>query len=56
MPEFTREEKLAEVAREIAFRRAVYAKRIREWAMKPQEAERRIAIMVAIAIDYGGHG
>ena len=48
-PEFTREEKLAEIAREIALRRAVYGKQASANGMKPEEAERRIAVMVAIA-------
>jgi hypothetical protein len=54
--EFSREEKLREIAREIAMRRRVYSRRIIEHRMSRTEADRSIAIMLAIARDYGGHG
>ncbi len=53
---FTREQKLAEIAREIALRRAVFPKWIESGRLKPEDAARRIAILVEIAKDYGGHG
>ena len=56
MPEFTREQKLKEIAREIALRRNVYAKRIRVGQMTQEAADNQIAIMVEIAKDYGGTG
>lgn len=56
MPEFSREEKLKEIAREIALRRNVYARRIRNHTMTVAEAEHGIAVMLEIAKDYGGHG
>ena len=52
---FTKEQKLAEVAREIAFRRNVYAKKVRQGEMSQQESDQRIGIMLEIAVDYGGH-
>ena len=54
--EFSREEKLKEIAREIAMRRRIYPLKIKEGYLKVQDAERQIAIMLAIARDYGGHG
>lgn len=56
MTGITREQKLAEVVREIALRRVVYRGQVKNGRMKTEEAERRIAIMAAIAKDYGGHG
>ena len=53
---FTREEKLSEIVREIALRRSVYKRQIYDGRMTAIEAERRIAIMIEIAKDYGGHG
>lgn len=53
---FSREEKLKEIAREIAFRRNVYPKQVARKVMSGNEADRRIAIMLEIAKDYGGHG
>lgn len=53
---FSREEKLKEIAREIALRRSVYRRKIARHEMKPEEAEMRIDIMLSIARDYGGHG
>jgi hypothetical protein len=54
--EFTREEKLKEVAREIALRRRVYPNRVLTRRLTQQQADRQIAIMLEIAKDYGGHG
>jgi hypothetical protein len=54
--QFTREEKLSEIVREIALRRSVYKKWVADGRMKEHEAARRIAIMQQIAKDYGGHG
>jgi len=56
MTEFTREEKLKEVAREIALRRRVYPNRVLTHRLSQKAADRQIAIMLAIAKDYGGHG
>jgi hypothetical protein len=54
--QFTREEKLSEIIREIALRRSVYKKWVADGRMKEHEAVKRIAIMQQIAKDYGGHG
>jgi hypothetical protein len=54
--DFSREEKLREIAREIAMRRRVYQRRIAHREMTVADAERAISIMLAIAKDYGGHG
>jgi hypothetical protein len=54
--EFSREEKLKEIAREIALRRRVYPNRVMTHRLSKAAADRQIAIMVAIAKDYGGHG
>jgi hypothetical protein len=54
--QFTREQKLGEIIREIALRRAVYKGQVRNGRMTEHEAEKRIAIMVQIAKDYGEHG
>ena len=56
MTEYTNDEKLKEIAREIAMRRNVYPKWIASGRLKPEAADRQIAIMVAIAKDYGGKG
>lgn len=56
LADFTREEKLREIAREIAMRRRVYRRRIADRKMSEAEAERAIKIMLSIAKDYGGHG
>lgn len=55
-PGFSREEKLVEIAREIAFRRNLYPKWVKAGKMKMDDAGYRIAIMLDIAKDYGGHG
>jgi hypothetical protein len=52
---FTREEKLKEIAREIALRRNVYPKAIASGRMTKDQADRHLAIMTEIAKDYGGH-
>jgi hypothetical protein len=51
---FTAAEKLAEVKREIVFRRRVYARMVEVGSMKAADAEYRIAVMEAIARDYQG--
>jgi hypothetical protein len=56
LTDFTAAEKLQEIAREIALRRSLYRIKIARKQMKVEEAARRIAIMLAIARDYGGHG
>lgn len=48
----SRADKLKELRREIAFRRNVYAKKVREHTMAPHEADARIRVMEAIAADY----
>jgi len=53
---FSRSEKLAAVAREIALRRRNYPKWVASGKMNATAAEREIAIMIEIAKDYGGHG
>jgi hypothetical protein len=54
---FSADEKLKCVARAIALRRRVYPSRIVAGKMRRQEfADREIAIMLAIAKDYGGYG
>jgi hypothetical protein len=52
----TRADKLAEVRREIAMREAVYPRRVQRGAMMPEQAQRQIAVMRAIAQDYEGNG
>jgi hypothetical protein len=54
--EFSREAKLQEIAREIAMRRNVYKSYVRRGLMTQAKAEHQLAIMLAIAKDYGGHG
>ena len=56
MTEFSCEEKLKEIAREIALRRRVYPNRVMTHRLSQAAADRQIAIMLAIAKDYGGHG
>jgi len=50
--QYTIEEKLAEVVRELDFRREVYPFRVKMKVMRQEEADRRIAILAAIAKDY----
>ncbi len=54
--QFTAQEKLSEISREIALRRRVYPKQIADGRMTRAEADRHLAIMAAIARDYGGTG
>ncbi len=49
----TREEKLAEIAREIALRQRVYPRWIADRKLTQHKADRQIAILVAIQADYG---
>jgi hypothetical protein len=49
---FTTAEKLAEIEREIAYRRLVYSQAVRANTMSPAYARRLIAIMEDIAKDY----
>ena len=51
---FTAKEKLAEVKREIAFRRRVYDRLVDNGSMRASERDFRIAVMEQIAADYGG--
>ena len=51
---FTATEKLAELKRELAFRRRVYGRLVESGGMKEADAEFRIAVMEAIANDYRG--
>jgi hypothetical protein len=44
--------KLACVEREIKMRRKVYPNRVRQGLMRPTDADREIAVMEAIAVDY----
>jgi hypothetical protein len=50
--QYTIEKKLAEVVRELDFRREVYPFRVKMKVMRQEEADRRIAILAAIAKDY----
>ena len=54
--EISREEKLREIAREIALRKNLYPNWIRFGKLSQQQADRRLQILLAIAKDYGGHG
>ncbi len=55
-PQFTAEEKLKVLKREIALRIQVYPTSIRLGKMKREEAQHQIDVMRAIARDYGGTG
>jgi hypothetical protein len=48
----TREEKLAEIAREIALRQRVYPRWIADRKLTQSRADRQIAVLVAIQADY----
>jgi hypothetical protein len=50
--EFTDQEKLRCLEREIEMRRKVYPNRIRQGLMSPSHAEHEIACMEAIAAEY----
>lgn len=52
MTEFTTQEKLKAIEKELAMRRNVYAKWVASGKMKPFHAEREIAVMEAIRDDY----
>jgi hypothetical protein len=51
--EFTREEKIEELLTTLKSRHAVYPKRVKQNNMKHDVAERRMAILMSIAVDYG---
>jgi hypothetical protein len=51
MAEFTFEEKMICVRREITFRRRVYSHKVREGTMSQQAADREIALMISILRD-----
>jgi phosphoenolpyruvate carboxylase len=51
--EFTREDKLKALERELAMRRRVYPRFIKQGSMTVEQARREIAVMEAIAADYG---
>jgi hypothetical protein len=50
--DFSFEQKLAAVKREIAFRKRVYARRVGDGKMTQALADEQIAVMEAIAADY----
>ena len=50
---FTNREMMREVQSEIGYRRFVYAKKVSAGTMKQSEADRKIAIMEQIALQYG---
>ncbi len=53
MPEtFTDRDKADEAKREVAMRRRVYPRWVQDGRMKQADADRKIAIMEAIATDY----
>ena len=52
MTDFTDQEKLACLEREVKVRRWAYPKRVREGIMPPSLATREIALMGKIAADY----
>ena len=52
MSEFTVQEKLKAIERELAMRRSVYSKWVASGKMKPFHAEREIAVIEAIRDDY----
>jgi hypothetical protein len=52
MTAITHADKIAELRREIRMRESVYPRRIAEKRMTPAEADRRIAILRAILLDY----
>lgn len=52
MTEFTKEEKLKCIVRELALRRNVYGKRVTEGKMKNSVATKEIQLMEAIRRDY----
>lgn len=52
--EFTREEKLAAIERELVFRKRVYARLVNEKKMSHAKAREQIDLFEAIANDYRG--
>ena len=52
MSEFSSEDKLRCVERELRFRRVIYEKRIERQAMTKEQADHEIGCMEAIASDY----
>jgi hypothetical protein len=52
--QFTTEEKWRAVRREIAIRERVYPQRVAARKMSEEDARQQLAIMRAIANDYGG--
>ena len=52
MARFSNAEKQREAAREVVYRRKVYARMVAEGKMHEVEADRRIAIMSEMADDY----
>lgn len=51
-PNFTAQQKLEAVEREIGFRRRVYERRVADRKMTRQKADHEIMIFEAIAADY----
>lgn len=52
MSDFTDEEKLAEIDREITMRRRVYPWQVRNGKLSEENARRQIDLMIAIKMDY----
>jgi hypothetical protein len=52
MTEITSKDKLREVRREIGYRSHVYARLVGQGKMTKDEAEKKIAVMTAIEVDY----
>jgi hypothetical protein len=52
MSDFTPEDKLRAVEREIMMRKRVYTRYVQEGKMKQHQADQGIAVMEAIAEDY----
>lgn len=50
---FSARDKMREAQREVSYRRWVYAKRVANDAMSQADADKKIAIMEQIALDYG---
>lgn len=52
MPQYSAEDKLREVERELGYRKRLYPRWVKEGKMKQEQADANIAIMEAIAEDY----
>lgn len=52
--EFTLDQKIAALSRELAFRKRVYARQVLEGRMPQQNADKEIGVMKAILDDYTG--